>query len=131
MGHQADRKELRSFGLIVGGVFAAIALWPTVIRGHGPRLWAVALALALIVPALVWPPSLRVVHRLWMGAAEILGWINTRLVLGLIFYLVITPMGMAMRRIARDPMRRGFEPGARTYRVVRRPRPGTHMLRQF
>jgi hypothetical protein len=131
MGHQTDPRELRKFGLTVGGVFAAIGFWPTVIRGHGPRLWAVALAVALVVPALLLPQSLGAVHRLWMGAAEILGRLNTRLILGLTFYVLITPMGLVMRRVATDPMRRGFEPGARTYRVLRRPRPGTHMTRQF
>ena len=50
MAARVDRKELRSFGLIVGGIFAVIGLWPVLFRAQGPRLWALAFAVALVVP---------------------------------------------------------------------------------
>lgn len=131
MRSQEERGKLRSFGLIVGGVFAMIGLWPALFRAEAPRLWALALAGALIVPAVVVPRSLTHVYRVWMMLGEALGWVNTRVLLGLIFYGLVTPMGMIMRRFGRDPMQRRTDPGAETYRVVRRSRPGTHMTRQF
>jgi hypothetical protein len=131
MKRQDDKKQLRHFGLIVGGIFAVICLWPVVFRASGPRLWALALALALVVPALVVPRSLTHIYRIWMAAGEVLGWINTRIILSAIFYGLVTPMGLIMRRFGRDPMQRRFEPGAETYRVLKPSRPGAHMIRQF
>ena len=129
--HDDSKRQLRHFGLIVGGIFALMGLWPMVFRAAGPRLWALALAVGLIVPALVLPRSLTYVYRIWMAAAVILGWINARIILSTIFYGIVTPMGFVMRRLGRDPMQRRYEPHATTYRVPKPCRPATHMIRQF
>lgn len=129
--HQTDARQLRSFGLLVGGVWALIGIWPVVARGGAPRLWAVVLGAALLVPALVVPLRLRPVHRVWMAAADVLAWVNTRLVLGLLFFLVITPMGLLMRVLREDPLQRRFDGTADTYRVRRPARKPTHLLRQY
>jgi hypothetical protein len=85
----------------------------------------------LIVPALTVPRILAPVHRIWMTIGDALGWVNSRILLGLVFYGLVTPMGLVMRLRGRDPMRRRFEPRADSYRVLRQPRPGSHMTRQF
>ena len=126
-----DARELRRFGLTVGGVFGALALWPLVVRGASPRWWALALAVGLVLPAVVAPGLLAPANRLWMSVGEALGWINTRILLGAVCFLMLTPMGLIMRWLGKDPMRRGFDPNAATYCVSRRPRPATHMTRQF
>ena len=131
MKHRDNKKQLRQFGLLVGGIFAAIGLWPALVRAQAPRPWALALGVALVVPALVWPRGLTYVHRAWMAAAEGLGWVNTRILLSVIFYGLVTPMGIVMRRFGRDPMHRRFEPGMATYRVSKPSRPAVHMTRQF
>jgi hypothetical protein len=90
-----------------------------------------ALGVVLILAALVLPRSLGPVYRVWIALGNALNWINTRIILGAIFYGLVTPMGVAMRLLGHDPLRRRCEPSVDTYRVVRRPRPGTHMTRQF
>lgn len=131
MTKQEERAQLRNFGLIVGGIFGAIALWPTIIRGGDVRTWCLAVAAVLIVPALIVPRALAPAHRVWMTVGALLGWINTRLVLGIVFFVVITPIALVLRLVGRDAMQRAFDRGATTYRVRRTPRPGTHLLRQF
>jgi len=126
-----DRAQLRNFGLIVGGIFGVIGLWPAIIRGGNVRTWMVGLAVVLILPALVAPRTLAPAHRAWMALGSALGWVNTRIILGLIFFGMITPMALVLRLARRDPMQRAFDPNATTYRVPRRPRPGAHMMRQF
>jgi len=81
--------------------------------------------------ALVWPRSLTQIYRLWMTVGEILGWINTCLILSVLFYLVFTPLGLYMRLRGKDLMRRTLAPEAESYRVVRQPRPSSHMRHQF
>jgi saxitoxin biosynthesis operon SxtJ-like protein len=126
-----SEKQLRNFGVTVGGLFGVIGLWPTIVRGEYPRLWALALGIALVLPGLLAPRTLRSVYRVWMILGDALNWVNTRIILGVIFYGLITPLGLAKRRFGDDPMRRRPEPSADTYRVLSRPRRGTHMMRQF
>ena len=129
--HEATPKQFRSFGLMVGGIFGVIGVFPIVWRGEGPRLWACGLAVALIAFALVAPRLLRLVYRVWMTVGDILGWINTRIILGVIFYGIFTPVSLVWRARGKDPMRRRLEADAETYRVVRQPRESSHMIRQF
>src|SRR5262249_18313309 len=126
-----DTKQLRSFGCIVGGVFALIGVWPAVWRGQPLRLWSLILGGMLLILALAWPRSLTHIYRLWMTVGEVLGWINTRILLGVLFYLVFTPLGLCMRLRGKDPMQRTLSPEAASYRVVRQPRPSSHMRHQF
>jgi hypothetical protein len=131
MSRTVDVKQLRHFGYLVGGIFGLIGLWPLVWRQENPRLWALGLTVLLVVPALVAPRILAPVYRIWMRLGEVLAWVNTRILLGLVFYGVITPIGLVMRLTGRDAMRRRFEPTGDSYRVRSVPRPATHMLRQF
>jgi hypothetical protein len=126
-----DRKQFRKFGFTVGGVFGFIGLWPALWRGGEPRLWAVTVAAALVLPAIVRPQSLAPVYRFWMALGNVLNFINTRIILGALFYGLITPMAIVIRFFGRDAMGRTFESEARTYRVPACQRPGTHMTRQF
>lgn len=122
-------KELRQFGLVVGGVFALIGLWP-ILRGGAPRLPSLVVAGLLIALALVAPGSLRRVHALWMVVGAALGWVNTRIILAVAFYAIFTPIGLVLRALGKDEMRRRVS-ASDTYRVPRSSRPGSHMLRQF
>jgi len=126
-----ETKHLRSFGLMVGGIFALLGVWPAVWRGQPLRLWSLLLGGILMTLALAWPRSLTQVYRLWMTLGEVLGWINTRLILSGLFYLVFTPLGLYMRLRGNDPMRRTWAPEAESYRVVRQPRSAAHMRHQF
>lgn len=128
---QPTTKELRQFGLLVGCVFAVIGLWPVVFRSESPRPWAMLLGSLLIVLGALVPQSLKQVHDGWMKLGHVLGSINTRILLGLVYYLLITPMGLVMRLMGKDPMHRAFAPEADTYRVVRAARPHQHMRNQF
>lgn len=131
MTHEAQIKELRNFGLVVGGIFLVIGLWPLVWRSEGMRLWAVGLGALLMPLGLLVPATLAPLFKVWMKVGHILGWINTRIILGILFYGLITPMGLVMRLFGWDAMRRVLVRDAESYRVVRQPRPRTHMTRQF
>src|SRR5690348_8482528 len=97
MAERLSTAELRKFGLTVGSAFAVlggISWW----RGHElpPRvLWV--LAVLLIVPGALFPSVLGPVQRAWMAFALALGHFNTRVILTVFFYLVLTPVGFVMR----------------------------------
>ena len=131
MQDEITRKQLRSFGLLVGGIFAVIGFWPLLLRGAGYRLWALALALLLIAPALIYPPALKPFHKVWMKLGHVLGWINTRIILGVIFFAVVTPIGMIRRMFRKDSMGRQPNSTLDSYRLARQSRPASHMTRQY
>src|SRR6476469_7226514 len=108
MKSDIDPKQLRSFGLIVGGIFALIGIWPMVWRGSDPRWWAIVSATLLIAPAMNVPRILAPVHRAWMFVGHILGWVNTRIILAIGFFGLVTPVGFFMRLAGKDPMRRRY-----------------------
>jgi hypothetical protein len=125
------RKELRSFGLLVGGVFALIGILSYWFGRRGYHLWPVAAAILLIVPALVAPRLLAPIHRVWMRLAEVLAWVNTRIILTLAFFLLFTPIGIVRRWLVGDTLKLGLDRDAVSYRTTRAARPGSHMNHQF
>ena len=117
----ASRADLRRFGLTVGGAFALLALvswW----RGHvlPPRVLA-AVGVLLAVPGLAAPARLAPVRRAWMRAATLLGEVNGRILLTVLFYLVIAPVGFVLRHLVRDPLDRSLADG-KTSNWIRRER---------
>jgi Saxitoxin biosynthesis operon protein SxtJ len=131
MPGQITNKQLRSFGFTVGGIFALIGFWPLILRGEDPRWWALVIATGLLVPAVVFPRSLVGVHKGWMAIGHVLGWINTRIILGFVFYLIVTPIGIFRRWLGKDPMGRQLRPDLDSYRVDRKPRPASHLTKQY
>jgi hypothetical protein len=131
MQNDITTKQLRSFGLTVGGIFALIGLWPFMMRNADIRWWAVFVAGLLVSPALVYPKSLFWIYKGWMMLGHILGWVNTRIILGLVFYGLVTPTGLVRRLLGKDPMGRQLRPELDSYRVIRKPRPASHLMRQY
>jgi hypothetical protein len=114
-------RALRKFGLTVGGTFlvlGTISWW----RGHTipPRvLWT--LGTLLFVPGLVWPTVLAPVERGWMRFAGVLAYVNTRIILGVVFYLVLVPIGVLRRLLKGDPLGRHVDPNTTSHWVKREP----------
>jgi len=132
MREQIEIKQLRAFGLIVGGIFLAIALWPFFFRpDEGPRPWALVVGSLLLIQGLALPRSLGPIYRVWMKLGQALGWVNTGLILAVFYYSVMTPIGLLLRLFGKDPLTRTFEANRNSYRVPKAPRDGQHMLRPF
>ena len=130
MQETVSTKQLRSFGVSVGCIFAVLGLGP-LLFGKEMRPWCVIPAGALLFLGTLVPRSLVSVQQVWMKIGHVLGSINTKIILTVIFFGLVVPMGFVMRLAGKDPMRRRYAPDANTYRVPSSPRPGSHMLRQF
>jgi hypothetical protein len=98
--------QARKSALLVAAVLLAVAAW-NVYRGR-PAVVAVfgALGAALVVAGLLVPPAARAFHTAWMKFAALLGHVNSRVLLTLMYYLVVTPYGIVTRLVGRDPLRR-------------------------
>jgi Saxitoxin biosynthesis operon protein SxtJ len=128
---EQSRKELRTFGLILACGFFFIGIIPVVFRHARPGTVWLSLSGASVLTGFLAPNLLRHVHRVWMILGNILGWINTRIGLSAIFYVVVTPVRLIMNIAGNDPMNRRFDLEMDTYRVPRKAREAEHMRRQF
>jgi hypothetical protein len=128
---EPDRRDLRRFGLIMGGAVAVLfgLLVPWLAEGVAP-LWPWVGAAVLIAWSLIAPATLRPVYFVWMGFGLVMNRVMTPLVLSLVFFLVVTPMGTVRRALGRG-IPKHFDPDARTYRVPREPGEVEHLERPF
>lgn len=120
-----DRKELRKFGLIFAtGLILVFGLFlPWVFERPWPA-WPWIVGGAFVAVALILPQSLRPVFWLWMKIGHVLGWINTRIILGIVFFLVFAPIALVLRIMRADLMKQTLDTTASSYRIesVRLPR---------
>ena len=129
---KTGQRELRKFGLMVGGVAAVLGLlllWRQ--KSYFPYFFWPGMVLMLL--GAVGPRALRWVYIGWMSVAFVLGFVMAHVILTLLFFLMITPIGWVARLFGKDFL--GLKPnrGAATYwlRRERKPRPAEEYERQF
>jgi len=116
----ATPKEVRKFGITFS--ILAIGLAAYCFYKENP-LWMVFLggSLFFILTGMWSYPILKPIYVGWMTFAFALGWVNTRLILGIVFYLIFTPAGLVMRLLGKDPLVLRFDRRATSYWVRRKP----------
>ena len=121
----------RSFGIVFAVVFAIIAFWPLVFHGGGVRIWALAIAAAFLIVAFLAPHVLKPLNRLWFLFGMLLSRIVSPLVMGIIFFVTVTPIGLIRRIKNPDPLRQEFEPETESYWIERDAGSMSSMRKQF
>ncbi|HEX5708556.1 MAG TPA: SxtJ family membrane protein [Pyrinomonadaceae bacterium] len=115
----ATRAEARKTALVVATVLAGVAAW-NLYRGRWTVVYVLGGAALLLVVAGLLVPAVSVrFHTLWMKLAAVLGYVNSRVLLGLMYYGVFTPYGVVSRLVGRDPLGRR-KPGGETFWVERK-----------
>jgi len=125
-------KELRKFGLVTAGMlilfFDLLIPW---IWDLPMPVWPLYPAVILVSMALIIPAALGPVYKIWMRFAEALGWINTRIILGLVFFIMFAPIALLLRILGKDPLHRKLDDEAGTYRVISEKLPRERMEKPF
>ena len=113
-----DRKGLREFAFLTGGIVAVLfgLVVPWIFDSRLP-LWPWVVLGILILWGFFVPATLGPIYRTWMRFGILMSRVTTPLIMGLIFYLVITPVGIARRLFGSDPMQRKMTE-AESYRVA-------------
>jgi len=128
-----SRSDLRTFGLLLplfGAVFALSLWW----RSGSFRLAAIVGGTVLTISAVYWivAPLRRSIYVGWLHAVFPIGWTISHIVMAAIYYLVMTPVGLAVRSLKGDPLAREFDASARTYWQPRKTeRDAASYLREF
>jgi hypothetical protein len=129
------KSDLRKFGFIMGGMFALIfglifpwlgdktsttwPIWPFIVMAV---FWAVAI---------IAPQILRPVNDIWIKIGNVLGFINSRIILSIMFFLLIFPIGLVLKVFGKDSMNRKLDKNTDTYRKLTKLRSKEHLEKPF
>ena len=119
----------RSFGLVFFVLFLIISLWPLKSQGD-LRLWAFVLSLIFLVLGVLNSKFLSPLNKLWYKFGILLGTIVSPIVMGVVFFIVVTPIGLIMRFLGKDLLRINKNKLVSTY-WVNREKQNTTMKKQF
>ena len=110
----------RGFGYVFAGFFTLVAIvrwW----KGHDGAGWFGAAAIGMLLIALLRPSLLAPFNRLWTKLALLLSKIMNPVIMGILFFLVVAPIGLVMRAFGKRPLALGFDPAAESYWIERKP----------
>ncbi len=127
-----DEKGLREFGLTTGAAFVVIfgLFFPWMLELDWP-VWPWVIAAPLWLLALIHPLWLRGIYRAWMRFGLLASRVMTPLVLGIVFFVMISPMAAIMRLWGKDPMQRTLDADRKSYRVKSTKSPREKLERPF
>jgi len=129
---ELDRRGLREFGLVTGAAVVALfgLFFPWMLGLDWPA-WPWVIAAPLWLLALVRPFWLRWTYRAWMRFGLLASRVTTPLLLGMVFFVMISPMAMVRRLRGKDPMQRSFDTDQDSYRVRSTRSPRERLERPF
>ena len=120
MKETISNKQLQEFGLLIGFGFPLLIGWliPS-LTGHGFREWTLWVGFIGLLIGLISPRALYYPYKFWMKLGLTLGWVNSRIILGLVYMIVLLPISFVMRLIGYDPLRNKLKE-VKTYRENRK-----------
>ncbi|MDO9043396.1 MAG: SxtJ family membrane protein [Desulfocapsaceae bacterium] len=129
---QPDKKELRNFSLTLGIgialIFGALLPWRL---GHHVPVWPWVFLGIFSLFGLVAPFSLKLPYRVWMRFGLIMNAIMSRLILGVLYYLTVLPIGLILKMSGKDSMGNQFDKDALSYRVISKKTNSDQMRKPF
>ena len=115
-----SNKRLREFGLLIGFGFPLLIGWLIpVLTGHGFRVWTLWVGFIGFLFGMTSPRLLYYPYKFWMKLGLTLGWVNSKIILGLVYMIVLLPLAFVMRLIGYDPLRTKKN-GEKTYKENRK-----------
>ena len=119
----------RNFGLVFFIIFLILGLWP-ITNGEEIRIWLILLAFIFLILGIMESKLLSPLNRLWFKFGIMLGAIVAPIVMGAIFFIVVTPIGIVMSIIGKDLLNKKHDKKKKTY-WIKRIKPTGSMKRQF
>ena len=109
MKRAISKKQLRKFGFLLGfGIPILIGFLLPFIFEHPFKFWTLYVGIPFFIFGVAKPDFLLYPYKIWMIFGLLLGWINSRLILGLVFVLIVQPISLAVKLCGYDPLRRKF-----------------------
>ncbi len=111
-------KRYKEFGYLVGFGFPLIIgyLIPY-FSGHAFRTWTLFIGIPILIIGIIKPYFLKYPFKLWMKIGHLLGWINSKLILGIVYIVVLQPISLVMKLLGHDPLKK-INKQDKTYRQI-------------
>lgn len=119
---KSEKSDLRKFGITVGlvvGIIGGLLWW----LGKGSYGYFVTIAIFLIISGLIIPRILLPLQKAWMTIAVVIGWFMTRLILSVLFYLIVTPIGLIGRVFGKEFLELKMDKSKKSYWIYREEKP--------
>ena len=114
----------RSFGLVFFVVFLIVALWPLK-SGEDIRIWSLALSIIFFILGILNSKLLTPLNKLWFKFGILLGSIVSPIIMGIVYFAVVTPTGVLMRLLGKDLLRMSKVKNTSTYWIKREKKKNT------
>lgn len=98
---KSSRKDLKNFGFVIGFILLIICIF-LLVRGKDSFIYFFSIGSILIILGGITPVILKPIYKIWMVFAVIIGWIMTRVILSVLFFSIITTIGIFTRLIGKD-----------------------------
>ncbi len=108
----------RSFGILLFFVFTVISFWPLFSK-NDLRIWSLTIAIIFLVIAIINPKLFSPFTKLWIKLGEFIGKFISPIIIGFIFFLILTPIGLLMKMLKKDILNLKFS-NNETYWVKRK-----------
>ena len=104
-----SKKQLRNFGVLIGFMLPLIIgfLIPF-LSGNNFRYWTIFIGTLSLIFGLAFPKSLINIYKIWIKIGEILGYINSHIILGLVYFVILCPISFLMKIFGHDPLKKKF-----------------------
>ena len=116
---KSTREELRKFGLLVGSVLVVLGVLARA-KSFGVPLVGMGGLLAFF--GVMWPAALKPLQKIWMTLAILLGWVMSRVIIMLVFFVIVMPLALVARVVGKHFLALGFDRNAKSYWRVRETR---------
>ena len=116
--HEIKISSNRSFGITFFLVFLLAGIWP-LLNSESIRIWSIIISLIFLFLGLIKFRYLTPLNKLWSKFGILLGFIVNPIVMGLVFFVVLTPIAIIMRLIGKDILKRNFNKSEKTYWIYR------------
>ena len=126
-----DKKSLKTFGLIWSLIFFTIAAYP-ILKSGDLRVWALAVSIVFLAISLLYPKLYQITHfyQSWIKFGEFIGKINSKIIIFILFYFLFLPMGIILKLLKKDLLKKQIDQSAISYFIDRKDQP-KNMENQF
>lgn len=116
----SNRSSNKSFGIVMAIFFFLVGFFP-LLRNHPVRIWALVIAILFLFFAFVFPKALAFLNKIWFQLGLLLHKVTSPLILGIMFFFIITPTGFMRRLLGNNALRESFDKSKKSYWVQRSP----------
>lgn len=117
---RSTKKEIRTWALVMAAILVVVGVVQFFLWGHvktATVFWT--LSALFFLSGIILPTVLRPLYFLWLKFAASLAWVNTRLLIGIIFFLIFSPIGIILRILRKDLIKQSWDAQASSYWIKR------------